>query len=158
MIAVALATMPSATYAQSSQATTSLVALNYYTNAALGSMITVSFDVTYVTNQKAWLVTAISCEPGKSNCSSVSIEGVDASPFQCNSTNPFANQTHLIAGMCYLTVSSSGVDFFSYNLSFSKAGTYELTASSQLDPPGNSTNIPESQSVSSIMTITVTGP
>jgi len=157
LIAVAFATLPSGTYAQSSHATTSLVALNYYTNAAVGSMITVSFDVTYSTNQNVWLITAIGCALSESKCSSVSIDGVDSSPFPCNSTGPFVGQTPLSSGTCYLPVSSSGVDFFSYNLSFSKAGTYDLTASSQLDYPGNSTNIPGSQSVSSTMTVTVTG-
>ena len=158
LTAIALAIMPSGTYAQSSHATTSLVALNYYTNAAVDSMTTVSFDVLYSTNQNVWLITAIGCEPSESKCSSVSIDGVDSSPFPCNSTVPLADQTPLISGTCYLTVSTSGVDFFSYNLSFGRAGTYHLTASSQLDYPGNSTNIPGSQSVSSTMTITVTGP
>lgn len=157
LIAVASATMTSATYVQSSQATTSVIALNYYTHTAVGYASTVSFDVTYVTNQNAWLITAISCQPNESNCSSLSIEGADSSPFPCNSTNPLTDHTPLFAGTCYLTVSGSGVDFFSYSLSFSKAGTYDLTASSQLYYPRNSTNIPGSQNVSPIMTITVTG-
>jgi hypothetical protein len=121
-------------------------------------MITISFDVTYSTNRIVWLMTAIGCEHNESNCSSVSIDGVDSSPFPCNSTNPFGDQNPLISGTCYLTISTSEVDFFSYNLSFSKAGTYELTASSQLNSPGDSNSIPGSQSVSQTMTITVTGP
>jgi len=157
LITVALAAVPSGAYAQASQQTTSLVALNYYTNAAVGSMISISFDVTYSTNQRVWLMTAIGCEPKESNCSSVLIDGVGASPFPCNSTNPFHSRSPLLAGTCYLSISTSGVDFFTYNVSFSKAGTYELTASSQLNYPGNSNSIPGSQSLSQTMTITVTG-
>ena len=156
LITVALAAVPSSAYAQTTQPTTSIVALNYYANAGVGSMISISFDVTYVTNQKVWLMTAIDCGPNESNCSSVSIEGVDSSPFQCNATNPLADQTPLISGTCYLTISTSGVDFFSYNISFNKTGTYELTASSQLNNPGEPNNIPGSKSVSQPMTITVT--
>jgi hypothetical protein len=158
LIVVALTTIPSSMYVQAFQPTTSLVALNYYTNAAVGSMITVSFDVSYSANQKVWLITAISCDTNESNCSSISVNGVDSTPFQCNSVNPFGDQQPLISGMCYLTVSSSGSDFFSYNLSFSKAGTYNLTAWSQLNYPENSTNIPGSRSLSQTMTIKVTGP
>lgn len=154
LIVVALATLPS-TRAQASQQTTSLVALNYYPNAAVGSMVTISFDVTYGTVQRVWLLTAIGCD-NKLNCSSVSMDGVDSSPFPCNSTDPFGVQTLLTSGTCYLTVSTSGVDFFSYNLSFNKTGTYELTASSQLNYPGDSNTIPGSQSFSQNMTITVT--
>lgn len=156
LLAVALATIPSNTYAQASQQT-SLVALNYYSNAAVDSMITISFDVTYSTNRQVWLVTAISCEPNESNCSSVSIKGVDSSPFPCNSTNPFGDENSSISATCYLTISTSGVDFFTYNISFSKAGTYDLTASSQLNSAGDSNSIPGSQSLSQTMTITVTG-
>jgi hypothetical protein len=158
LIVVALTTIPSSAYVQAFQPTTSLVALNYYTNAAVDSMITVSFDVSYSANQKVWLMTAISCDTNESNCSSISMNGVDSTPFQCNSVNPFSDQQPLISGMCYLTVSSTGSDFFSYNLSFNKTGTYDLTASSQLNYPGNSTNISGSQSVSQTMTIKVTGP
>ena len=158
LIAVALAAIPSSTYAQTPQQTTSLVALNYYPNAAVDSMITISFDVTYTTNKGVWLMTAIGCEPNESNCSSVLINGVDSSPFPCNSTNPFPDQNHLISGTCYLTVPTSGVNFFSYNLSFNKTGTYELIASSQLNYPGESNSIPGSQNLSETMTITVTGP
>jgi len=157
VIMVVLTTIPTSAYAQPSQPTTSLVALNYYTNAAVDSMITVSFDVSYYTNQKAWLVTAISCELNESNCSSISMNGVDSTPFPCNSTNPFGDQYPLISGTCYLIVSTSGSDFFSYNISFNKAGTYELSALSQLNDPGNSSYISGSQSVSQTMTITVTG-
>jgi len=157
LLTVALATIPTNTYAQASQQT-SLVALNYYPNAAVDSMITISFDVTYSTNRQVWLLTAISCEPNESNCSSVSIEGVNSSPFPCNSTYPFGDQSSTISAICYLTISTSGVDFFTYNLSFTKAGTYDLTASSQLNFPGDSNSIPGSQSLSQTMTITVTGP
>jgi hypothetical protein len=158
LIVVALTTTTSNMYVQGFQPTTSLVALNYYTSAAVGSMITVSFDVSYSANQKVWLMTAISCDTNKSNCSSISMNGVDSTPFQCNSVNPFGNQSAPMVGTCYLTVSTSGVDFFSYNLAFGKAGTYYLTALSQLNDPGNSTIIPGSQSVSQTMTIIVTGP
>jgi len=155
LIIAVLATFPSMR-AQASQQGTSLVALNYYPNATVGSMTAISFDVTYVAVQKVWLMTTIGCSGGQANCGSVSIDGVDSSPFPCTSTNPFGNQTPLTPGTCYLTVSTSGVDFFSYNLSFNKTGTYELTASSQLNYPGNSTSIPGSQSFSQTMTITVT--
>ncbi len=158
LIVVALTTIPSSAYVQAFQPTTSLVALNYYTNAAVDSMITVSFDVSYSANQKVWLMTAMSCDINESNCSSISMNGVDSTPFQCDSVNPFGNQSTRILGTCYLTVSTSGVDFFSYNIAFGKAGTYDLTAFSQLNDPGNSTIIPGSQSVSQTMTITVTGP
>ena len=158
LISVALTTMPSLAYAQSSQQTTSVVALNYYPNVAVGSMTTISFDVTYSTNQRVWLMTAIGCGSNESNCGSASVDGVGSSPFPCNSTNPFGNRKPLIVATCYLTVSASGVDFFSYNLSFGKAGTYELTASSQLNLPGDSNSIPGSESLSQTMTITVTGP
>ena len=158
LIVVALTTTTSNMYVQAFQPITSLVALNYYTSAAVGSMITVSFDVSYSANQKVWLMTAISCDTNKSNCSSISMNGVDSTPFQCNSAKPFGNQSAPMLGTCYLTVSTSGVDFFSYNLAFGKAGTYYLTALSQLNDPGNSTIIPGSQSVSQTMTITVTGP
>jgi len=157
LLSIACATIPSSTYAQSAQQT-SLVALNYYSNAAVGSMMTVSFDVGYSANQKVWLITTISCEPNESNCSSVSVDGVDSSPFPCNSTSPFGDFGPLVSGMCYLPVSASGLDFFSYNLSFNKAGTYQLTASSQLNYPGKPKSIAGSQSVSQIMAITVTGP
>jgi len=156
MLTVALATVPCNTNAQAAQQT-SLVALNYYPNAAVDSMITISFDVTYSTNKPVWLVTAIGCGPSEANCNAISIKGVDSSPFPCNSTNPFSNQTSLVPATCYLSVSTSGVDFFTYNLSFSKAGTYDLTASSQLNYPGDSNSIPGSQSLSQTMTITVTG-
>jgi hypothetical protein len=119
-------------------------------------MTTISFDVGYVAIQGVWLVTAIGCDHKQVNCGSVSIEGVDSSPSPCNSTDPFRNQTSLTLGTCYLTISTSGVDFFSYNLSFNKTGTYELTASSQLNYPENSDSIPGSQSASPTMTITVT--
>ena len=155
LIVAALATL-SCTRAQASKQTTSLVALNYYPNAAVGSMITISFDVTYVTIHRVWLLTAIGCDHKESNCSSMSIDGVDSSPFPCNSTDPFSGQTHPTSGTCYLTISTSGADFFSYNVSFNKTGTYELTASSQLNYPGDSNNIPGSQSFSQTMTITVT--
>jgi len=156
LIAVALMTIPSSTYAQASQPTTSVISLNYYSNGAVGSMITVSFDVIYSTNQKVWLMTAIGCETNESNCSSVSMNGVDSSPFPCNSANPFGNQGPLISGRCYLTVSGSGADFFSYNISFNKTGTYHLTAWARLNYPGDSNDIPGSQSDSQTMTITVT--
>ena len=156
LIAIALTTIPSSAYAQTVEATTSIVALNYYPNAAVNSMITVSFDATYSTNQKVWLVTAIGCDTNESNCSSVVFDGVDSSPFPCNSVNPFANSRSLVLGTCYLTVSTGGVDFFSFNLSFSKPGTYNLTALVQLNSPGNSTNIPGSRSVSQTMIVKVT--
>jgi hypothetical protein len=156
LITVALTTIPSGAYAQTIEPTTSIVALNYYPNAAVDSMTTVSFDATYSTNQKVWLVTAIGCEANESNCSSVLFDGVDSSPFPCNSVNPFGNSQPLILGTCYLTVSTGGVDFFSFNLSFSKAGTYNLTALVQLNSPGDSNNIPGSRSVSQTMTVKVT--
>jgi hypothetical protein len=156
LVAVALTTVPSSTYAQASQPTTSIISLNYYSKVNVGSMTSVSFDVIYSTNQKAWLMTTIGCEANESNCSSVSMNGVDSSPFLCNSTNPFGDQSPLISGTCYLTVSGSGADFFSYNLSFSKAGTYELTAMAQLNHPEDSNNIPGSQSDNQTMTITAT--
>jgi len=152
LIVATLATMPS-TFAQSSQQGTSIVALNYYHNAAVDTMTTISFDVTYVAIHTVWLVTAISCDNKGSNCNSVSIDGVGSSPFLCNSTDPFAVQTPFTSGICYLSLSGSGVDFYSYNLSFNKTGTYELTALSQLDYPGNPNSIPGSQSVSQNMTI-----
>ena len=155
LIIAALATLPIA-LAQESQQTTSLVALNYYPNTTVGTEITISFDVTYVTIHKVWLLTAISCAQKESNCSSISIGGVDASPFPCNSTDPLGVHNSTVLGTCYLTVVTSGVDFFSYNLSFNKTGTYELTASSQLNNPGDSNTIPGSQSVSQTMTIAVT--
>ena len=158
LFTVALAIIPSSTYEQTSQQATSLVALNYYPKVAVGSMTTISFDVTYSTNKRAWLMTVLGCEPKKSNCSSVSIEGISSSPFPCNSTDPFGHQSPLIVGTCYLTTTTSGVDFFSYNLSFGKAGTYELTASSQLNYPGSLNSIPGSRSINQTMTITVTGP
>ena len=155
LIIAALATLPS-TLAQASQQATSLIALNYYPNATVGSMIAISFDVSYVASQRVWLMTAIGCGGEQSNCSSVSIDGADSSPFPCNSTDPFGTQTPLIPGMCYLPISTGGVDFFSYNLSFNKTGTYELTASSQLNYPEDANSIAGSQSFSQTMTITVT--
>ena len=155
LIAVALTMIPSGAYAQTIEATTSIVALNYYPNAAVDSMITVSFDATYSTNQKVWLVTAISCQKNESNCSSVVFDGVDSSPFPCNSVNPSGNSQSPVLGTCYLTVSTSGVDFFSFNLSFSKPGTYNLTAFVQLNSPGDPNNIPGSRSVSQTMTVKV---
>jgi len=154
LVAATLATMPS-TLAQSSQQGTSIVALNYYHNAPVGTMTTISFDVTYVAIHTAWLVTAINCDNKGSNCSSVSVDGAGSSPFFCNSTDPFAVQTPFTSGICYLSVSGSGVDFYSYNLSFNKTGTYDLTASSQLNYPGDPSCISGSQSVSQNMTITV---
>lgn len=156
LVAVALTAIPTNTYAQTSGSTTSILSLNYYPRVGVGSMTTVSFDVIYSTNQKNWLMTAISCKANETNCGSVSMNGVDASPFQCNSTNPFGNQPSLNLGACYLTVLGSGADFFSYNLSFSKAGTYDLTVMAQLNHPGNSTYIPRSQSESQTMAVTVT--
>jgi len=154
LMVATLATMPSA-LSQSSQQGTSIVALNYYHNAAVGTMTTISFDVTYVAIHTPWLVTAISCDNRGSNCKSVSIDGVGSSPFFCNSTDPFAVRTPFTSGICYLSVSGSGVDFYSYNISFNKTGTYDLTALSQLNYPGDSHSIPGSQSVSQNMTITV---
>ena len=156
LIAVVLTTIPSSAFAQTIEPTTSIVALNYYPNAAVDSMTTVSFDATYSTNQKVWLVTAIGCDTKESNCSSVVFDGVDSSPFPCNSTDPFGNSRPLVLGTCYLPVSTGGVDFFSFNLSFSKQGTYNLTALVQLNSPGDSNNIPGSRSVSQTMTIKVT--
>ncbi len=156
LIAVSLTTLPSSIYTQTSKPATSIISLNYYSKAAVGSMTTISFDALYSTKQKAWLMTAIGCNPNEPNCSSVSMNGADSSPFQCNQTNPFSEQPPFISGTCYLTVSGSGADFFSYNLSFNKTGTYDLTATAQLNYPGNSTSIPSSQSVSHTMTITVT--
>jgi len=155
LITVALVAVPSFFDAQASQAATSIIALNYYPNAAVDSMITISFDVTYSTSENVWLMTALSCGPNESNCASVSMEGVDSSPFPCNSVNPFGDQRPLISGTCYLSVSMSGVDFFSYNISFSKAGTYHLTAIAELNYAGDSNSISGSQSASQTMTITV---
>jgi len=155
LLIVAL-TIPSTIYGQTSQPTTSIVALNYYSKTGVGSMITVSFDVTYSTNQEVWLITAIGCKAGESNCSSVSSNGVDSSPFPCNSVDPFGDQSPLISGTCYLTVSTTGADFFSYNLAFSKAGKYDLTAFAQLNHPGDSNSIHGSESTSQVMIITVT--
>jgi len=154
LMVATLATMPSA-LSQSSQQGTSIVALNYYHNAAVGTMTTISFDVTYVAIHTPWLVTAIGCDNRGANCNSVSIDGVGSSPFFCNSTDPFAVRTPFTSGICYLSVSGSGVDFYSYNISFNKTGTYDLTALSQLNYPGDSNSIPGSQSVSQNMTITV---
>ena len=151
-----LATLASSSGALASQQGTSLVALNYYPRTSLGSVVTISFDVTYVTIQNVWLLTAIDCDHNESNCGSVSVQGAGSSPFLCNSTNPFDGQAYLTLGTCYLSVSLSGADFFSYNVLFNKTGTYELTASSQLYYPGGWNSIPGSQSLSQTMTITVT--
>jgi len=143
LVTVALATILASTSARASESTTSIVALNYYPHVAVDSMTTVSFDVLYSTNQNVWLMTAIGCGANESNCGSVSMDGVDSSPFPCNSINPFGDQRPLISGSCYLSVSiGGGADFFSYNISFSKAGTYHLTAFAQLNYPGDSTSIP----------------
>jgi len=155
LMVAALAMMPSMR-AQSSEQGTSVVALNYYPNAAVGSMISISFDVTYVAIRPVWLLTAIDCDRNESNCGSVLVQGVDASPFPCNSTSPFRHQSPLVSGTCYLATSGSGVDFFSYNVVFNQTGTYELTVLSQLNYPGNSTSIPGSQSLSQTMIIKVT--
>jgi hypothetical protein len=155
ILAAALAISPAA-YAQAFQPTTSIVALNYYRNIGVGSMVTVSFDVTYATNQNLLLLTEIECGANEANCSSVSMNGVDASPFPCNSTNPFGDQQPIILGTCSLAVSTTGADFFSYNLSFTKAGIYTLTALSWLSHPGDPNKIPGSQDTSQTMTITVT--
>ena len=152
---IVLATMPSGTYAQTSQLTTSISALNYPSNAVADSPITVSFDVTYSTNRTVWLMTAISCGPSETNCSSVSMNSAASSPLSCNSVNPFGDQYPFISASCYLTVSTNGFQSFSYSFSFSQAGTYELTTLIQLNYPGVRTNIPGSWSLSPTMTIIV---
>jgi hypothetical protein len=152
---ILLAATPSGIFAQTSQLTTSISALNYPSTAVAGSPITVSFDVPYSTNQMVWLMTAITCGPSEINCNSVSMNSVNSLPLPCNSVSPFGNQYPFISGSCYLAVSTGGSEVFTYSFTFGQPGTYQLTALTQLNYPGDRTNITGSWAVSQTMTITV---
>jgi len=151
---IALATLPSSTYA-SSQPTTSISALNYPSNAATGSQVTVSFRVKYSTNEMVWLMTAISCGPNETDCNAVSVTAATSSPLSCDSVNPFGDQYPLISASCYLTATSNGSESFSYAVSFSQPGTYQLITSSHLNYPWDQSNISGSWNASPVITITV---
>lgn len=140
--------------------TSSISGLSYPSNVVVGAPLVVSFNVAYSVGSYSslWLITAIGCGPNEPNCSFVSPQGVSSTPVSCNSANPFGNQYPLMSQTCYLTVSSSSSEVFSYSFSFNQVGTYYLTALSQLNVPYNSYDIQGSYSVSQTMVITVNAP
>ena len=158
LVVVGLVYAPLIHAQSSSQPTTSISGLSYPSTAVIGDPIIVSFDVTYSVGSydELWLFSAIGCLP-EIICSSVVALGVSSTPPGCNPNYPFSNYPSvqpIMPESCYNTISSAGSESFSYRLSFSKVGTYNLTATVQLQL-GAQFNVPTAWSVSQTMIITV---
>jgi len=140
---------------------TEISGLKYPTSALVGTTVVVSFDVTYSMGQYAylWLMSALACGLGtpETICAFVSADGVSSSPFPCNPTNPFGTSKLLVPEFCYLTVSTEtgGVEHFAFQVSFTRAGNYSLTVTTQLNQPGFRYDENGSMSISQHMMITV---
>lgn len=142
--------------AQTSQPTSSISGLTYPRQAVIGNTVTISFDVSYSTGQYAqlFLMAFVGCLP-QNICNTVMSQGVSSTPPGCNPNYPFGTRPAIIPQTCYSYVSSSGVESFSFRLSFSQPGTYHLNAVTEVHRPGETLNIPGASSVSPDMVLTV---